>query len=235
MSNPSDFRKFGRVPVSLEVNYRTQGSFLVSYSRNLSKGGIFLETTHLLPIGTQLTLRFAIPGASEPIETEAKVMWIRPQALEAGLPPGLGLQFEGLEERMGAIIDELVQNFAGVNLMAIARDNITLDRLERYLRSILTCNVIQYSISDMLVSGFALPIDLVLLDLDSTDQDGLVAIEMAHQTTASPIPVVVLTRNTELKAAALAAGASAVLDNPPPYDYLREQVLEVLGRPFRAQ
>ena len=38
-------RRQPRLPISLEVAYRTAGAFLVSYSINLSKGGIFLETS----------------------------------------------------------------------------------------------------------------------------------------------------------------------------------------------
>ena len=149
MNDRPETRRFDRAPLSLEVHYRTQGSFLVSYSVNLSKGGLFLETQDLLPVGTELTVRFAIPGAEQPVETMGKVMWVRRATSDDGLPPGLGLQFDRLEESIGKIIDRLVQDFTGVQLMALADDQAALHRLTRYLQSILTCKVVQAAAAEV--------------------------------------------------------------------------------------
>lgn len=233
MSNSSDSRKFQRAPVSMEVQYRTKGSFLVSYSLNLSKGGVFLETTDLLPVGTQLTIRFSIPGATDPIETQAKVMWVRRQTSDDGLPPGLGLQFSQLEERIGDIIDKMVEGFAGVRLLALADDQPALHRLNRYLQSILACEVLQASSAEIVASGFSDHIDLALLDLDSAEKSGLMLISMASKDNAPPIPIIALTQNPVQMAMALKEGAAAVLENPPAYEDLRQCVLDVLGKPYR--
>jgi type IV pilus assembly protein PilZ len=228
-----DIRKFARAPVSLEVHYRTRGSFLVSYSLNLSKGGLFLDTPELMPIGSTLTVRFSVPGASQHIETEARVMWVRDEPTEDGLPPGMGLQFDRLEERIGAIIDKLVQDFSGMRLMALAADMPAVERLARYLRSILTCEVVP-GLSSAMPEGFEPRLDLILVDLDSSGDDGVRAIETA-QRAAPPIPAVALTRTPEGRTAAQQAGAAAVLENPPPYELLRECVLDVLGKPYHAE
>jgi uncharacterized protein (TIGR02266 family) len=227
-------RRFFRAPLSLEVHYRTKGSFLVSYSLNLSKGGLFLETRDLLPVGTELTVRFSIPGAKDPIETLAKVMWVRRHSSEEGLPPGLGLQFDNLEEHIGKIIDGLVQDFTGVTLMALADEPSALHRLTRYLQSILTCKVLQSSTASVVAAGFgASPADLTLLDLDSAGDSGLMLIQMATTESDPTMPVVALTADPLLKALALKEGAAAVLENPPAYEQLRRCVLEVLGKPHR--
>jgi uncharacterized protein (TIGR02266 family) len=226
-----DGRKFPRAPLACEVHYRTKGSFLVSYSLNLSKGGLFLETAELQPVGSILTVRFSVPGTSTQIETEARVMWVRSEISSEGLPTGMGLQFDRLEERLGAIIDKLVQDFAGMKLMAVAADATTAERLSRYLRSILTCDVVQSLAAETTQSGFAVPLDLVLVDLDSAGADGIAAIGVARKGTVPPIPVVALSRSPERRAEALQAGAAAVLENPPAYDVLRDCVLEVLGKP----
>lgn len=227
-------RKFDRAPVAIEVHFRTKGSFLVSYSLNLSKGGLFLETESLLPVGSTLPVRFTIPGASSPIETEARVMWVRSEVSEEGLPLGMGLKFDLVEDRIGALIDKLVQDFSGVKLMALAGDTASVDRLSRYLRSVLTCEVVQASVSETMSAGFGSRIDLILIDLDSATSDGLNAIRKAREAVIPPIPVMALTRSPEIKAAALQEGVAEVLENPPAYETLRLRVLEVLGKPYRA-
>ena len=224
-------RKFPRAPLACEVHYRTKGSFLVSYSLNLSKGGLFLETAELQPLGSVLTVRFSVPGTTTLIETEARVVWVRSEVSSEGLPTGMGLQFDRLEERLGAIIDKLVEDFAGMKLMAVAADVITAERLSRYLRSILTCEVVQALAFETTQSGFSTPLDLVLVDLDSAGADGLAAIGVARKGTVPPIPVVALSRSPESRAEALQAGAAAVLENPPAYDVLRDCVHDVLGKP----
>ena len=47
----TDDRRQPRLPIQLKVAYRTTGAFLVAYSVNLSKGGIFLETPTPLEVG----------------------------------------------------------------------------------------------------------------------------------------------------------------------------------------
>ena len=41
-----------------------------------------------------------------------------------------------------------------------------------------------------------------------------------------------MSRSPELRATAVDAGAQAVLENPPPYETLRQYVLDVLGKPY---
>jgi type IV pilus assembly protein PilZ len=223
-------RRHERADLSLQVQYRTTGSFLVSYSLNLSKGGIFLETTNFLPVGTRLAVRFVIPGADVEVETSAVVMWLRPSVSEDGLPPGMGLRFEQLEDRLGAMIDRIVQGFGGMRLLAVAGDQASQERLSRNLRAILTAEVSQATAAEILIEGFGGKFDLVLIDLDSAGSDGIALIEKARLE-RPPIAAVAISRSAELREAAFEAGAEAVLENPPAYELLRQHVLDVLGKP----
>src|SRR6476469_8432205 len=111
--NPPD-RRQPRVPIKLEVSYRTAGAFLVSYSVNLSKGGIFIETADPVAIGERVALKIEVPGGGA-MDIEGVVTWTRTQA-EDGMPPGMGLRFDRLEERYGEVIDSLVRDFAGLSV-----------------------------------------------------------------------------------------------------------------------
>src|SRR5687768_7700010 len=97
-----------RVPIALEVSYRTAGAFLVSYSVNLSKGGIFIETATPLPVGERVSLKFEVPGAGV-LDVDGVVAWVR-TANQDGMPDGMGVQFEALDGRYGAVIDEMVRD-----------------------------------------------------------------------------------------------------------------------------
>lgn len=217
----------------MEVHYRTTGSFLVSYSLNLSMGGLFLETERLVPAGTHLVVRFTIPGAAEPVETNARVVWVRPANRE-GLPPGLGLQFEALEERIGALIDSLVRDFAGLTMLAVAAESHSSERLARYLRSILSCEVEQTTPQQVAQRGLRRTADLVLVDLDST---GPVGLDVLHEAVSRqpPVPVVVATASAQLAGEATRAGAASVVENPPRFEVLRRCVLDVISRPTRYE
>src|SRR5207248_8267319 len=127
-------RRLPRLPIKLEVEYRTAGAFLVSYSVNLSKGGIFIETGSPLPVGSQLSLQFEVPGAGA-LEVSGSVAWVRQGALETGLPDGMGIQFDNLDERYGSVIDGLVRDFVGLTVLVVAASPDRLALLARYVRS----------------------------------------------------------------------------------------------------
>lgn len=227
-------RQYRRVPLTLEVQYRTTGSFLVSYSLNLSLGGLFLETDQVLPIGSRLMVRFRVPGVREVVETHAIVMWRRARLSDDDPPAGLGLQFEGIEERMGTLIDDLVRDFDRVRLIAVAGTVSALDRLARYLRSALSCDVGLVTPSEVAAHGFHPSPDLILVDLDSTGPDGFAALERAVSTNTRP-PVVAISRDTQTAAQALSAGAAAILEAPLTFDGARQCILHVLARPTTAK
>ncbi len=70
-------------------------NLLADYSINLSTGGLFLETTRLLPAGTSLMAEFDLPTNNVTIRCKAKVAWVNhPELLKnPHLPVGMGLQF----------------------------------------------------------------------------------------------------------------------------------------------
>ena len=51
------------MPYAVQVEFRTPSSFLVAFSVNLSRGGLFLETDAEIPTGASMTLDFTVPNA----------------------------------------------------------------------------------------------------------------------------------------------------------------------------
>ena len=225
-------RRFARAPVALEVQYRTKGSFLISYSLNLSKGGLFLETEDLLPVGTSLVVRFAVPGIAEPIETRARVQWIRhaQAAIEQrpAVTAGVGLAFDDLDAEIGEQIDRMVRGFSGVRLLVVATEKQAYERLARNLRSVMSCTVLRASSAEELEDNLQGNLDLVLVELDACD----VAQAAIRAAIASRVPVIGLGRDQQRAESARQAGVNAILTNPTRYEVLRDEVFRILGKPI---
>ena len=87
-----------RVPARLEVRYGVGQAALTEFTVNISSGGIFLEMTDPLPIGTDLQLTFSLPVRSAPIRCAGRVAWANHAELpvKPGFPAGIGIQLLGL-------------------------------------------------------------------------------------------------------------------------------------------
>jgi type IV pilus assembly protein PilZ len=81
----------------LEVEVLVGEDRHVATTRNISLGGVFVETTAPLPLQTRLQIRFRIPTQSEPIEVGGEVRWVEPASAEQ--LPGMGIRFQGLRAR----------------------------------------------------------------------------------------------------------------------------------------
>lgn len=99
-----------RASVELVIQYARLEQFCQDYARNLSLGGIFVETRQPLEVGTELQLSFGLPGLPQPVGTRAKVVRvITPEIADRfGMRPGMAMQFRDLPDEAKQIIDRLV-------------------------------------------------------------------------------------------------------------------------------
>ena len=88
----SDRRYDRRVP----IDFSHEGSSFSAHTRNISLGGVFIETEQTLPFGARVTMKFRIPTQAEPIDVEGQVRWLE---MDEGRLRGLGVRFEGLRAR----------------------------------------------------------------------------------------------------------------------------------------
>ena len=72
------------------------GKRQVGHSRNISLGGMFVETADVLPVQTTVQIRFRVPTQPEPIDVTGEVRWVErgPDQLA-----GIGVRFHGLRAR----------------------------------------------------------------------------------------------------------------------------------------
>jgi type IV pilus assembly protein PilZ len=108
-------RKYPRAPIVTEIfcsdlpedKRRGQG-MLCFYSRDISVGGIFLETSLPIEIGSMVYLRFTMPDSFKPILTQARIT--RTSEGDPDLEPGMGIEFEHLSFADKKLIDSYVKS-----------------------------------------------------------------------------------------------------------------------------
>lgn len=88
----SDRRYERRVAIDLVY----EGTVLSTFTRNISLGGVFLETDRTLPFGVRVSLKFKVPTQSELVMVDGQVRWMEQ---EGGYVRGIGIRFEGLRAR----------------------------------------------------------------------------------------------------------------------------------------
>jgi uncharacterized protein (TIGR02266 family) len=204
----------------------------VSYSVNLSKGGIFIETSQPADVGAQIQLHFEVPGAGA-FEVMGQVAWARKGSPD-GLPDGMGVQFEQLDDRYGAVIDAMVRDFSGLRVLVVAASPDRLALLGRTLRSIISCEIVEATGPEVAEVALEDAPDLVVIDLENAREMGLRTIRNAKQRTRGELvstPVILLAKTLEERALGAEAGADEVLATPPSFHDLQVAVIRTLSRP----
>ena len=97
-----------RVAARFEVRYRTLDELIVGYSTNLSRGGMFVETSTSLARDTRVALDVHLPDAHEPVAIDAEVVYSRDADPNGGGPAGVGLKFTELSVQSIAWLEEFI-------------------------------------------------------------------------------------------------------------------------------
>jgi len=219
------------MPYAVQVEFRTASSFLVAYSVNLSRGGLFLETDADIPVGAPTTLEFSVPNGGTASLTGI-VAWRRSAGEPDGGPPGIGVEFQDVAPQLGALIDKLVSNFRGVQVLLLSGDKQDRTTLARNIKSIIaTAEITQAADANVASTVLTHEIDVAIVDVDFDFEGGLSIIRAAKQQ-QPPVPTVALTSNSGYREHVLAAGADELLPNPPPFPELQVVLVRALGKPL---
>jgi uncharacterized protein (TIGR02266 family) len=113
----SDRRSSLRIPAQLRVDLPSIAELRGKLMTNLSRGGLFVATTHLLDIGTRVTLHINIGSSGERLEIPAEVVSQNVGPGYESEPPGLGLKFlemaEDVERQLEALYEEIFHAAVG--------------------------------------------------------------------------------------------------------------------------
>lgn len=94
---PATGRVYVRIPAQIQIGIRerSRDATIWFLSRDLSVGGVFLESDLLLDPGTHLWLRFRVDDGPEH-EVRGTIVWARAEAEGPEEPSGMGVAFEAM-------------------------------------------------------------------------------------------------------------------------------------------
>lgn len=107
-----DNRSGHRIPIQLLVDYRSGGTYLFDFCRDLGTGGVFIETKNPLTQGSSVDLTFTIPDSKETLEAKGQVIWV--QDFVSGredLVPGMGVQFSAFTGEQRKLLEDFVNRY----------------------------------------------------------------------------------------------------------------------------
>jgi uncharacterized protein (TIGR02266 family) len=80
-----------RVSAQFSITFNTVDALVVAYSANLSRGGLFLKTTRLMPVQSVVSLVMHLPDGEQDVEVPCNVVFCRDGS--DGQAAGMGLKF----------------------------------------------------------------------------------------------------------------------------------------------
>jgi len=100
---PDNFNRRGspRVVLGIPIQYRFGNTIAAALTLNLSHGGIAIRTTSPLEGGSQIKVRFRMPGSNRDIDAEGRVAWSDRRV-------GMGIQFEKVDPAHQMVSDNFV-------------------------------------------------------------------------------------------------------------------------------
>ena len=115
----SDRRQHPRLSIAVEVDLRSEHNFYSAQTRDLSVGGLFIETDVALPIGTRL--RVDLKFLKKRLDAEAEVTWTL--AGDDKKSVGVGVRFVDLPAAARKNIEQFMAMRAPMDFKMIEDDD----------------------------------------------------------------------------------------------------------------
>jgi uncharacterized protein (TIGR02266 family) len=105
-------RGLPRISLYTPVTLRCEDGRVDGRIRNLSRGGLFIETDCEAPLDSELEILFRLPETEHEVHAHVTVVWQR--TLEEGEAPGLGARFLDLDRTLAGQLDDYVYEHGGM-------------------------------------------------------------------------------------------------------------------------
>jgi type IV pilus assembly protein PilZ len=133
MPQPRDRRQQERAPIELRVEYQRLNRFFYDYTKNISKGGTFIQTKKPLDVGTRFLFKLRVPHKTEPLILLGEVRWVlhdgesrRDANGSLDTTPGMGIRFiyenAQQQELVEHEVEKLMVSSLGPRIYAHLRD-----------------------------------------------------------------------------------------------------------------
>lgn len=98
-----ELRRFTRSPVDVPatLTYKGASQGFAGRAKDISVGGMFIETAHIVAFGSEVTIRLHLPGGKDELVLPGVVRWTRSD--------GMGIQFRLLGAKETHAITEVAR------------------------------------------------------------------------------------------------------------------------------
>lgn len=111
LPDPSNRRQASRISMDVSVSFGSEHNFYAGFTENISEGGLFIASDHLLPMGTMFDLALDLPSLDATANISCEVRWIRELAYsDAENPPGMGVRFLDLAPVVSDAIGDFLRS-----------------------------------------------------------------------------------------------------------------------------
>jgi uncharacterized protein (TIGR02266 family) len=114
-SQKKDFdARLSRIPMKIVIVMDDGRTSSMTFCRNLSAGGMFLECVDPPERGSMLKVEFVMPNNMRKVAFKARVVWVKKKRDESS-NPGIGVKFEGVSEAERTEIQAAVNYLHGLS------------------------------------------------------------------------------------------------------------------------
>jgi len=102
-----------RYRVDIPVDCSTQGLFIANRVTNLSRGGLFIQSSHPLPLHAEVEIALTLPDGGPRIQATGRVIWNYDVAHgSARIVPGSGIKFTDMSPHDRALLEDCIARLA---------------------------------------------------------------------------------------------------------------------------
>lgn len=99
------------------MTYKRVNSFFADYTKNISRGGTFIATERPLRMGTEFIFALEVPGLSEPLRLNGRVIWTtEPEDATKANPAGMGIEFQYVDDAERRATEAVVERLLTAQL-----------------------------------------------------------------------------------------------------------------------
>jgi CheY-like chemotaxis protein len=233
---------------TLELTYRSDAALLIAYATHIARGSLSVDLDERLPAGAPVQLKLVTPASS--IAVAAVVTRPRGEPAEHRADPPEGppaaprrtpqvettVAITPRSDHFGEAIDKLAFGFKGLKALVAASQAAPRALLIRYMKSIVSCEVIEIDQRRLAEPGAICNVDLGVIDLDSSGTLGYeLYARLREHREAGSAPVLAVAQLERDRARAAALGFDEALANPPGFGELQAAALRVLAKPLSAR
>ncbi len=130
-TNGKQRRRFPRLETLVKLRFQAAGSFEPAISKDISSGGIFVQTLEPPAKGEEIWVNLVHPTTSQKLDLVGKVVRVvKRDPKNPEIVPGVGVSFENLSVEKKAVLDMFLKDFALLEKVETDEDNPDISDVE---------------------------------------------------------------------------------------------------------